>query len=138
MGAHARINIWNEGEILTSICKKANGYPKTLGKEIADFSHDMAIVNGSLPEDDRRLARGMGCYAAQLITSLKFSEGPGDVYIRETSLISHGEEFIYNIRHEGGKIWLNIHSSSLRKTIYDGLASDFSEFLAKEEAATSA
>jgi hypothetical protein len=77
----------------------------------------------------------MGCFAAQLIKLLK--EKIGNVYIRDTSADSHGEEFSYNVREKDGRIWIDALAGSVTffgnpgdteaemTPIFSGFASDF-------------
>ena len=105
MSTRARINIFDGNEVLVSIYRQFDGYPDGLGKEVADFAGKMTIINGISGQKAGEAANGMGCFAAQLIAHLK--EGIGNVYIRNTSSDSHGEEYSYNLHERDGKIWID-------------------------------
>jgi hypothetical protein len=134
MGTRARINILDHDKTLVSIYRQFDGYPSGLGQEVADFGSTLTIVNGytSTGEDQ---ANGMGCFAAQLIKYLK--DGIGNVYIRDTSDESQGEEYSYNLSEKEGKVWMSIHTGrvtafgfpgtapSEMKSLWEGFCEDF-------------
>jgi hypothetical protein len=103
----------------------------------------MRITNGLSPNEDEKTANGMGCFAAQLIAALK--DEPGNVYIRNTSPDSHGEEFIYTLSEYQGKIRMVVKSGRITMfgaagddedsmgSIYAGPAEKFHEFLEEAE-----
>lgn len=138
MGTRARVNIIEDGKPLVSIYRQFDGYPGGLGAEIAEFCANMRIINGIGNETAGTAANGMGCFAAQLIAKLK--KEIGNVYIRDTSNESHGEEFSYDVYEKDGTLHIKVLSGSMTafgcpgtlpsnmKTIFDGTAKEFLEF----------
>lgn len=135
MGTRARVNIFDGNQVLVSIYRQFDGYPDGLGQEIADFAANMSVINGISGQVAGEAANGMGCFAAQLISHLKHDIG--NVYIRDTSDESHGEEYSYNIREKDGRIWIDALEGSMTAfgipgdaesemtPIFSGFAKDF-------------
>lgn len=135
MGTRARVNVFDRNQLIVSIYRQMDGYPDGLGREVADFSGKMKIINGISGEKAGEAANGMGCFAAQLIRHLK--DSIGSVYIRDTGPKSQGEEFSYNLHNRDGKIWIDALEGSVTafgnpgtpeaemKPIFSGFASDF-------------
>ena len=155
MGTRARVNVFNGNQILVSIYRQMDGYPDSLGKELADFAGPFTIVSGIGVDDrgNKNKANGMDCFAAQLIAELKVNVSYakhcgviGSVYIRDTGPESHGEEYVYNLKEQNGKVHMTIlegcmtafgcpgDSEAEMKTLWSGLAGDFKlEDIEKEE-----
>ena len=155
MGTRARVNVFNGNQILVSIYRQMDGYPDSLGKELADFAGRFTIVNGIGVDDreNKNKANGMDCFAAQLIAELKVNVSYakhcgviGSVYIRDTGPESHGEEYVYNLKEQNGQVHMTIlegcmtafgcpgDSEAEMKTLWSGLAGDFKlEDIEKEE-----
>ena len=135
MGTRARINVFEGNAVIVSIYRQTDGYPSGLGREVAEFSAKIKIING-IGSERTNVANGMGCFAAQLIGHLK-GDRVGSVYIRDTSPDSHGEEYSYNVRERDGRIWIDALAGSTTafgmpgdteaevKSIFSGYASDF-------------
>lgn len=135
MGTRARINIIHHDQRLVSIYRQFDGNPAGLGQEIADFSGKLEIVNGYSTKEPGVQANGMGCFAAMLIKHLKVKIG--NVYIRNTSDKSHGEEFIYDLSERNGRVWMSVYSGhgtmfgnpgneqSNMKCVWNGFTSNF-------------
>jgi hypothetical protein len=106
MGTRARINIVEDGKILVSIYRQMDGYPSYLGNLLKHFCQNMKIINGISGEKMGYAANGMGCFAAQLIASMKTDIG--GIYIRDTSPSSQGEEFSYTLSQVEGRVWVHV------------------------------
>lgn len=65
--------------VLCAIYQQWDGYLSGVGKEIADFLEPIEMVNGLSYEDDKQIANGIGCLAAQFIAHIK--EKAGSVYM---------------------------------------------------------
>ena len=113
MGTRARVNVIDGNNVLLSIYRQYDGYPSGLGADILNQFKDCQITNGiSGPRDALgKSANGMGCLAAQLVKSLK--NEIGNVYIRDTSDDSHGEEFSYSLSERNGKLHLSVSAGSV-------------------------
>lgn len=145
MGTRARVNVYDGKTLLLSIYNHWDGHPSGLGKELADYFGEMTIGNGgSGPENYGTYANGMGCFAAQLLAFLKNGQ-VGNVYVRDHSIDSHGEEFVYNLRENRGKVEMEVRSGRMTMfgdpgdpetdmlPLFTGSASEFHEFLLKQE-----
>lgn len=102
MGTRALVNVIEDDKVLCTIYRQYDGYPEGLGKELEEFLEDFTIVNGFSSETPKPVANGMGCLAAQLIKHLK--DGVGNVYIFPINSKDVGEEFMYNIKENKGKV----------------------------------
>lgn len=106
MGTRSRVNIVDGNQVLVSIYRQFDGYPSGMGIELKRHFGQFNIVNGISGDDNKQTANGMGCFAAQVIATLK--KTIGNVYIRDTSNDSHGEEFSYSLSNREGKLWLDL------------------------------
>lgn len=134
MGTRARVNVMDGNEILVSIYRQYDGYPTGLGQEVANFVGKLRLTNG-IGRDSKNTANGMGCLAAQLIAHLK--KEVGNVYIRDTSSESHGEEYVYTLYERGDVVHMRANEGSMTAfglpgdkesemgTLFDGPAKDF-------------
>jgi hypothetical protein len=142
MGTRARINIVDDGEIICSIYRQYDGYPEGLGKDIARFVGGITVVNG-YGSNPVAQANGMGCLAAQLIGHLKQGK-IGNVYMRDTSPESHGEEYCYTLSESNGRVMLRVNEGHMTafglpgdkesdmQIIYNGDAATFATLDAEE------
>lgn len=67
--------------VLVAIYQQFDGYFEGVGQDLVDFTKGITLVNGLGAGQPARVANGMGCFAAQLITHLKSRSGAGGVYI---------------------------------------------------------
>jgi hypothetical protein len=87
---------------LVAIYKHWDGYPSGFGEKLKKIAAQYDLVNGlSLSDGERKVANGMGCFAAFLIQELK--EGPGDVYLVPTSDLQT-EQYNYTLKPVNGEI----------------------------------
>lgn len=80
---------------LVAIYRQYDGYPEGHGRDLADFLNGLTVVNG-IGRETGRIANGPGCFAAQLIQTLKESHGVGGIYI-QTNNRDCGAEYVYTI-----------------------------------------
>jgi hypothetical protein len=143
MGTRARINIIEDKPIV-SIYRHYDGSPSGLGLAVAKFAAKVTIVNGiSSKAAMGEMANGIGCFAAQLIKALK--DDVGNVYIRDTSQNSHGEEYAYDVYEKDGKIWIDVFEGHMTAfgmpgdkqsdmtPIFSGFAEDLAEKLSNTD-----
>ena len=92
-------------KIHVQIYNHYNGYPEGLGVTLAEYLQDFKIVNG-LPMRTNKLANGLGCLSAQVVSYLK--EEPGNVYLYRPGERSW-EDYEYFIWcKEGHGVWISI------------------------------
>ena len=102
MGTRSLTVVKDNGQTLVTIYRQYDGYLEGLGVDLASFIEPFTVVNGIGVGDDRKIANGMGCLAAQLIGHLK-GEKAGNVYIYPEGSKNCGEEFIYTVSQSDGK-----------------------------------
>lgn len=102
MGTRSITRIILDGKPLLTFYRQFDGYPSGHGKEIADFMSGITIVNGY--NSNMRAgthADGAGCFAAQMLSHLKFEnrgDGLGGIYVRQHD--AENEEYTYTINLE--------------------------------------
>jgi len=79
MGTRSTIHFQQNGTTLASIYQQYDGYPDSVGLELANFLDGITVVNGISLNESRRIANGVGCLAAQFVTD--FKNGPGGLYL---------------------------------------------------------
>lgn len=142
-------DIWKnkEEKVKKEICviyRQYDGYLNGHGMELYDKLKGMDIVNGlGIRDENKRVANGMSCLAAQVIKELK--DAPGNIYLYPAGERNMGEEFIYYLYPENGKLMLKVTEGEVAffgmpgtpeeemKPIYEGLLDDFEAFLEKRD-----
>ncbi len=106
-----------------------DGYPSGYGADLAKFLNSFdAIVNGIPLGDNRKMANGMGCLAAQLVANFKV--GAGSFYIYPPILNQDsGQEYEYHVFND--KIFVADGWSN--EVLFDGSWNDFAEFCTENE-----
>lgn len=94
MGTRSLTHIKEGNDILCTIYRQMDGYPKGHGIDVAFYLAQGHLVNG-IGLGDATVWNGMGCLAASLIKYLK--EGPGGIYIEKPGDKGLGEEYTYTI-----------------------------------------
>ena len=81
--------------------RQYDGYPTGHGAELADYLNGMYVVNGlGLDQKDQKVANGMGCLAAQLVSFFKKDEA-GQFYLHAPVLnADHWQEYEYHIQQD--------------------------------------
>jgi len=94
------ISPYDDKEIMV-MYRHTDGYPEGHGVELAKFLKGMIIVNGIRLNDERRIANGMGCLAAQMVTHFKvralLDDGVSGIYLHPSGTRDIGEEYIYKV-----------------------------------------
>ena len=84
MGTRCLTFVYEDGEVVLNMYRQFDGYPSGHGVELAKFLEGMVIVNGYNSDDKRKIANGMGCLAAQLVSYFKV--GVGRFYLESADL----------------------------------------------------
>ena len=106
-------------EVTTVIYKHYDGYPEDFGLDLATFLSDMTIVNGISLKENRRIANGIECLAAQVVAF--FKQGVGDVYIYSSNTLASntGAEYVYTVKDKGdGTILFTVED--MKDTLFSG------------------
>ncbi|MBK9214636.1 MAG: hypothetical protein IPM59_03415 [Chloracidobacterium sp.] len=118
------------GAEICVLYRQYDGYPTGHGAELKSFLEGIQIVNGLSPGDHKRTANGMDCLAAQLIAH--FKTGPGGFYLYPAGTRDCGEEYIYTVYLETGKLKMRVEAGAVTffglpgtkqvnmPTLYDG------------------
>jgi|TARA_R100000656_G_scaffold98828_2_gene71727 hypothetical protein len=133
----------NDNEIVV-MYRQMDGYPETHGKELVEFLDDMHIVNGIRINDERKIANGISCLAAQTVAH--FKDGVGHIYLYSAGLRDCGEEYIYTIytynkpnnkpkktnngiRRNNSVLKIKVHKVYDNEDIFDGTVQEMKDWL---------
>lgn len=98
------LTIFKDGK--SEICRmyrQMDGYPQGgHGQELAGFLAGFAIVNGYNSTMPDKIANGMSCLAAQIISH--FKDGVGGFYLCPPRTKDCGEEYTYTIYDKKGVV----------------------------------
>jgi hypothetical protein len=80
--------------------RQYDGYPTGHGAELSDYLNGMYVVNGlGVQDQDKKIANGMGCLAAQLIAH--FKDEAGQFYLHAPVLNRDDwQEYEYHIQED--------------------------------------
>ena len=126
-------NFSDRPKALCCIYRQMDGYPRGMGKDLADFAAKVTIVNGISLDGPEQIANGGGCFAAQLVAHLK--TGPGGIYLHETGEKQDAnQEYEYRLYVKAGeKVRMKVKGVYKKKTVFDDTVDKFDDFLAKSE-----
>ena len=130
---------------IINLYRQYDGYPEGHGQELVQFLKQFNLVNGmGLSEDTRKVANGMGCLAAQLVSNFKGNEA-GQFYLYPTDAKDCGQDYEYHIYSNGptfrikvvnkGCNMFGLTMSDTNEVIFDGILSKAELFCADKETA---
>lgn len=116
---------WGETSLICTIYRQMDGYPSGMGQDLKDFLSQFAIVNGISLVEDRKIANGAGCLAAQLVA--EFKTDAGGIYLYPPGSSDCGEEYVYSIYAKADQpIRFKVEDTYQGGSVlYDGPVSDF-------------
>jgi hypothetical protein len=118
---------WKNEEIVV-FYRQYDGYPEGHGTELLTFIDNMKIVNGISLYKDERIANGMGCLAAQVISH--FKEETGNFYLYSAGTRDIGEEFIYTLYYKNDKLKIKVQDTYDKgHDLFDGNMTQYNEWL---------
>jgi len=80
--------------------RQYDGYPTGHGAELADYLTGMYVVNGlGIQDQDKKIANGMGCLAAQLVANFKTEAGQFYLHVPELNR-DDWQEYEYHIQQD--------------------------------------
>ena len=124
MGTRSLTFVYDDTQKIVCMYRQFDGYPSGHGRELATFLNGFVdVVNGIRIGDTRKIANGMGCLAAQLITNFKTEAG--GFYLYPTSTKDAGQEYEYHVYTD--KVVVK-ETYDGNKTIFTGTWAEFSEF----------
>jgi len=112
-----------EEEVLTTMYRQYDGYPEGHGAELAEWLSKFTVVNGIRLDDERQIANGAECLAAQMFAH--FKNGPGGIYLYHPDAHNCGEEYIYYIYAHHKDITIKVYDTYDEKTIFEGTPEEF-------------
>lgn len=96
MGTRSLTYVYDGGSRVVCMYRQFDGYPTGHGADLAKFltSFD-AVVNGMAFNETRKVANGMPCLAAQLVSNFKVAAG--GFYLYPTNTEDAGQEYEYHV-----------------------------------------
>lgn len=121
---------YNDGDVpILCLYRQYDGYPEGHGAELAEFMNGFTIVNGLGAKTDRKIANGVGCFAAQLVAH--FKKDPGQFYIH-APIVGRDDWQDYEYHVYQNKIQVKNYNG---REIFYGNWADFAKFCSAEEVA---
>jgi len=128
MGTRSLTFVYDGDEPMINMYRQFDGYPSGHGSELAEFLNSFdAIVNGIRVGDNRKIANGMGCLAAQLIAYFKIDAG--GFYMYPVTAKDCGQEYEYHVYEN------KVVVKNPTEVIFSGTWREFNEFCSAEELA---
>lgn len=96
MGTRSLTFVYDGEKPIVNMYRQFDGYPSGHGAELAEFLNSFdEVVNGLPVGDNRKLANGMGCLAAQMIAN--FKDSTGGFYIHAVTDTDCGQDYEYHL-----------------------------------------
>lgn len=122
---------WDKPERLMTMYRQYDGYPSGHGKELFEFLSQFTIVNGMGMNEQRKIANGAGCLAAQMVEHFKAASGPGGIYIVKPRVTIDGEDYGYELTVTQS-LMIDVKVRSYKGQVFAGNLADFGRFCNKE------
>ncbi len=107
---------------IINMYRQYDGYLSGHGSELAEFLMPFTIVNGIAYNEERKIANGTGCLAAQTVAH--FKNEAGGIYLQgfSSGYGFYGEEFIYTmlVDEYTNEISLSVFDVWQKKVIFEG------------------
>jgi len=137
MGTRALTFVYDGETPIINLYRQYDGYPTGHGAELAEFLNGFKIVNGLGPDTPSRIANGMGCLAAQLVSHFKGDEA-GQFYLYSPQTVECGQDFEYHVYQKNKELRVRITNrgcnlfgltmSDTNESLFDGTVVEFTEF----------
>lgn len=140
MGTRCLTRVIDDGKPLLCLYRQFDGYEDGHGEELAEFLRGMVVVNGIGIKEDRKLANGMGCLAAQLVAHFKKDVGGFYIYPADTNCGAYYVYTIYVDKEPGdfidkeAPVMLKVEYTLDNKVLFDGKADDYRKKATKKTA----
>jgi len=143
MGTRSLTFVYDGEEAIINMYRQYDGYPTGHGAELAEFLGSFeAITNGIRVGDERKIANGMGCLAAQLVANFKV--GAGQFYLYPTSATDCGQDYEYHVYSDQRGVCVRITDrgcnmfgltmSDKNEALFDGTVAEFTEYCTEKSA----
>ena len=113
----------NEEQVLTTMYRQYDGYMSGHGVDLAEWLSKFSVVNGISLAEERQVANGADCLAAQMFAH--FKNGPGGIYLMHPDAHDCGEEYIYYIYVHHDDITIKVYDTYSEKVIFEGTPKKF-------------
>jgi len=114
----------NVGKSYINMYRQFDGYIERMGVDLAEFLLPFTVVNGIRLDEDRKIANGAGCLAAQIVAHFKTDAGGIYLHPTEGKPGDCWEEYIYTIfvsdNPEKDNITIAVYDISKKDTIFVG------------------
>ena len=137
MGTRALTFVYDGETPIINLYRQYDGYPTGHGAELAEFLNGFKIVNGLGPASPSRIANGMGCLAAQLVSHFKGDEA-GQFYLYSPQTVECGQDYEYHVYQKDKELRVRITNrgcnffgltmSDTNESLFDGSVSEFAKF----------
>ena len=137
MGTRALTFVYDGETPIINLYRQYDGYPTGHGAELAEFLDGFKIVNGLGSDTPSRIANGMGCLAAQLVSHFKGDEA-GQFYLYSPQTVECGQDYEYHVYTKDKELRVRITNrgcnffgltmSDTNESIFDGTVAEFAEF----------
>jgi hypothetical protein len=116
MGTRSLTFVYDGETPIINMYRQYDGYPTGHGAELAEFLTPFTLVNGLGMNDDRKIANGMGCLAAQLIAH--FKQTPGGFYIHPVTDTECGQDYEYHVYQDAEGLRVRITETGNASTFW--------------------
>ncbi len=137
MGTRSLTFVYDGDEAIINMYRQYDGYPSGHGAELANFLGQFTIVNGIRVGESRKVANGMGCLAAQMVSHFKGDEA-GQFYLYPASAKDCGQDYEYHVYTgqrglcvritDRGRNMFGLTMSDKNDAIFDGTVEEFTDF----------
>jgi len=112
-------------ETLTCMYRQYDGYLRGHGLELAEWLQKYTIVNGIKLDEERLIANGMSCLAAQMF--FHFKDGPGNIYCYPPDSRDCGEEYLYEIENGNENLLITVYDTWNNRELFHGTPQELIE-----------
>ena len=136
MGTRSLTFVYDEQDVIINMYRQYDGYPTGHGLELAEFLAQFTMVNGLGVNEDRKVANGMGCLAAQLVAHFKV--GAGGFYLYPATAVDCGQDYEYHVYQKDKELRVRVTDrgckmfgltmSDTNEGIFDGTVAEFVKF----------
>src|SRR4051812_3620517 len=101
----------DSGVEICVLFRPSDGYPTVHGDELKDFLQGFTIVNDLSGDAKLKIANGMDCLAAQIVTH--FQKEPCGFYLHAAGTRGRGEEYIYTVYRKNNQLMLRVQGGAV-------------------------
>jgi hypothetical protein len=142
MGTRSLTFVYDDETPIINMYRQYDGYPTGHGASLAEFLAPIVLVNGIPWGDQRKLANGMGCLAAQLVSNFKGSD-VGQFYLYPVTRRECGQDYEYHVYQRDQELRVRITNrgcnlfgltmSDVNDSIFDGTVTELLDFCTEVE-----